>query len=936
LKNWKKWAAGLFALSLCLTSVSLPAAAEGEEDIALIADTAEDMPVADGTPDETAGDGEADAEEEATRTETQEEIEITAEQVTQYMQKKNSCDGITFYYRPEDYEDTISDEDVVDLLDDIELAGIDDATGEVVCTLEEDSDNSDFVVFLSPESRWLVYMDPEYTKVTMVRQIVSSLDNELLFRSRDNKTLELYNKDYDEVERSYTTDGAVKDGKVTYTNEDGWQVVLADTYDAVISSARFVTENDKLALYVDDDTAVIGLYDKAKDKMWWSTPENVGHDKTATNTIVEDLSSSLKMVYGEPDARSTTNMRSRGDAKIKVKDKSSGVKITYSFKKAGITVPVTYTLEDDYLEAKIDTADIEEEDTSQSGKLVTSLSVLSSFGAASSADTGYFVIPDGSGALIRFNNGKKTAKSYTGYVYGSDVTAVAQTEPAVTEQVYLPMYGIVNGDNAMMVVCTEGDSNAKLTASVSGQSKSSFNICGFDFTVRDSDTYYMSGDNSTALTVFEDGDMKTDTLAVRYYPLETEDTPDYTDVAEAYRNYLTEEAGVTDTAEDTDPGLYLNFYGGTIKEKSVLGVPVKMKTALTSFEQAEQILQDLSDGGAENMKVQYYNWTNAGISGKVDLKAKAAGCLGGNSDWKALQSYADSNGVTLYPATDNETFKSGNGYYTFTDTTVRISGSYARIYDYNLAYGTQSTANKPLSLLSPATFTEIAEKLTGNYQDKSLSRVSLGSLTTALYGDYGKQEISRDKAQQLLEESYQKITDGDITLLADGANAYALPYVQEITDVPLQSSGFDVFDEDIPFYQIVMHGLKSYAGNAVNASATPEETVLLSIASGSSLHFDMIGEETSTLKDTALDGLYYASAESWTDYAAQSYAFSKAVLSGLGDQTITGYERNGDVITTTYANGTVVETDLSKQIVTVDGKAYAMADYVEEGSWNEA
>jgi len=32
----------------------------------------------------------------------------------------------------------------------------------------------------------------------------------------------------------------------------------------------------------------------------------------------------------------------------------------------------------------------------------------------------------------------------------------------------------------------------------------------------------------------------------------------------------------------------------------------------------------------------------------------------------------------------------------------------------------------------------------------------------------------------------------------------------------------------------------------------------------------------------------------------------------------------------------VVETDLSKQIVTVDGKAYAMADYVEEGSWNEA
>lgn len=924
---WKKWAAVLAAMSLCLTAASFPVSAEEE-------DTAAEETTAEETAGDETGEGEA-AEEEATREEALEEIEITADQVTQYMEKKNSCDGITFYYRTEDYEDTIADEDVVDLLDDIELAGIDDETGEVVCTLEEEDDTSDFVIFLSPEGRWLVYMDTEYTKVTMVRRIVSTLDNEFLFLSSDHKTLELYNDDFDEVERSYTSNGKAEDGKVTYTNEDGWTVALADTFDAVISSARFVTENDKLALYVDDDTAVIGLYDKAADKMWWSTPENVGHDKRATNTIVDDLSSSLKMVYGEPEARSTTNMRSKSDAKVKVKDKSNGVEITYTFRKAGITIPVTYTLEDDYLEARIETSEIEEEDTSQTGKLTTSLSMMSSFGAAASTDEGYFVIPDGSGALIRFNNGKTSAKSYTGYVYGSDITAVSLTEPAVTEQVYLPMYGIVNGDDAMMVVCTEGDSNAKLTASVSGQSKSSYNICGFDFTIRDSDTYYMSGDNNTALTVFEDGDIKTDAVAVRYYPLETEETPDYGDVAEAYRNYLTEEASVENTVDSADPGLYLDFYGGTEKEKSILGVPVTLKTSLTSFEQAQEILEDLASGGAENIRVQYHNWTNDGISGKVDYKAKAAGCLGGNGDWKDLLSYADSNGVTIYPAVDNKTFSSGNGYFTFSDTTVRISGSYARIYDYNLAYGTQSTVNKPLSLLSPSTFTDIYAKLADNYSKKELSAVSLGSMTSALYGDYGKAAISRDKAQELLEESYQSLSDASIAMLADTANAYALPYVKELTDVPLQSSGFDLFDEDIPFYQMVMHGLRSYSGTAVNASANPEETLLLSIATGSSLHYDMIGEETSTLKDTDLDTLYYASAEDWIDFAAQSYGFSKAVLSGLGDQAITDYERDGNRITTAYENGTVVVTDLTEKTVSVDGTEYALSDYVEEGSWSE-
>lgn len=71
------------ALSLCLTATALPASAEGEEDIDLISDTSEETPVADGEP----ADGEETAEE-ATRSETQEEITITAAQVTRYMEKK--------------------------------------------------------------------------------------------------------------------------------------------------------------------------------------------------------------------------------------------------------------------------------------------------------------------------------------------------------------------------------------------------------------------------------------------------------------------------------------------------------------------------------------------------------------------------------------------------------------------------------------------------------------------------------------------------------------------------------------------------------------------------------------------------------------------------------------------------------------------------------
>ncbi len=923
--NWKRIAAGLLAVTMMIPLAAVPVYADEPE-----------TETADAAETETGAEGEETSEEttEKRREEPTEEIEITAKQVEKYMIKLNSCEGITFYLRPEEYKDEIADEDVVDLLKKIELAGIDDKTGEVVCTLEEEDDTKEFVIFLSEEGRWLVYTDPEYKKVTMVRKIVSLLDSEFLFLSMDNKTLELYNDDFDEVERSMTRKGDAKDGEVHFTDESGdWDYVLNDKYTQLKSACRFVTENDNLAMYVNDDNGMIAIKDKKTDYMWWSSPVGSGHDPLATGTIVSDLQSSLNMVYGEPANRATTNMRSGSDAAIKVKDSGDGVKITYDFKKAGITIPVTYELKETYLEARIETADIEEADTSSTtGKILTSVTVMNNFGAADSDDEGYFVIPDGSGALINFNNGKTSAKSYTQTVYGSDLTAVPLQEPDVTEQVYFPMYGIVNGDQGMMVVCTDGDANAKLKASVSGQSKSSYNICSFEFTVRSTDTYYMSGDNTTTLTVFEEGDIKTDTISLRYYPLEDTDKNgmDYADVANAYRNYLMDEQKV-EKSETMDPELYLDLYGGVEKTRSILGIPFTLKTELTTCEQAEKIMNSLSDAGVDNLVVSYNKWTNDGITNEVDYDADAAGCIGGD-DFEDLLSFAEGKGYTIYPTVQNMGFNSGNGYYTFQDTTIRVSGSYARQYTYNLAYGTQQTKNDPLSLLTPTAFPEVFSELAENYSSEGIKNVGLSELTSALYGDYGKNAAGRDQAQALLIESYEALSSKMDSILGRTANAYALNYVDRISNVPLQSSGYDLFDQDIPFYQMVLHGVKSYSSTAVNGSADSNTLLLKAIAAGSNLRYDMIGEETSILKDTELDSLYYAYYADWTEQAAQEYAFASKILSGVSGQLITGYEQDGSTMTTTYENGTEIVVDLEKESVTVDGKEYLLADYVKEGA----
>ena len=66
-------------------------------------------------------------------------------------------------------------------------------------------------------------------------------------------------------------------------------------------------------------------------------------------------------------------------------------------------------------------------------------------------------------------------------------------------------------------------------------------------------------------------------------------------------------------------------------------------------------------------------------------------------------------------------------------------------------------------------------------------------------------------AKFILEKNFAAADEKVGSILADQANAYALPYADHIINVPLSSSKFDIFDAEIPFYQIVMHGVVPYS-----------------------------------------------------------------------------------------------------------------------------
>lgn len=725
----------------------------------------------------------------------------------------------------------------------------------------------------------------------------------------------------DENEASDTADSAAaSDSEETEENN-----YVMRTENEVLNTMIKACENDNFILLYSEEEDLIALENKRNGYVWWSSPINAEGDFSAKGTVKKELESSLIVVYGDPDQRTGSTLRSAKNGKMKYRVSGNTLEVTYRFPSAGFVIPVKYTLDETSLNVHADTADFKENKRDEGENMILlELSVLPNMLTAGSIENGYYIIPDGSGAVINFNNGKTSARAYSSKVYGNDITAVPLYSPDKTEEVYLPVYASVKDTgNGMLAVIHEGDANVLIQSSVSGLSKSSYNTCSSRFILRNTDTYYM---NSEPLTVFESGDIGMSSLEIRFYPVYDKEI-DCADVAGVYRQYLTDVKGVEKISDDLP--LCVDLYGGVRKKEPFLGVPVTRKKSVTSFKQARSIVSDLLGSGTDSMVVTLDNWTDDGISGKVDFSANPSSVLGSAKDFRDMTEFFSENDIRFYPVTNNTTFSTGNGYWAFSDTAMRVSGQYSKQISYSPAYGTRDGMKKPQCLLTPAAYPDLFEKIASGYSKAGLGGICPGDITSVLYGDYGKKRTERCDSASYIRSGLEKFRNSIGSVLSEKAGAYVFGYTDYISDAPLRSSGYDIFDEDIPFYQMVLHGLIPYSSTSVNGDADPERLILMAAASGSGIHFDMIYEDISELKDTEYDRYFYADSSFWTDTAAAGYRFIRDVLTPVADEYIVDYSTEGDVVTAVYSNDAVITVDLENGTAESAGKTFILSDYLD-------
>lgn len=699
-----------------------------------------------------------------------------------------------------------------------------------------------------------------------------------------------------------------------------------------------VAENDRLELHYDTVESQIILKDKLTQEEWRSTPDDIAQDTRATGVNKINRQSDLIVQYHNTSyvtdqVNSYTGAIKKGDFTWELIE--NGVAIRYYFPKQGFVIPVQYVLEEDCLAASIISEGIEEEvwedpDTDPEKKQsVMNVALLPFMGAAGSDDEGYLIIPDGSSALIHFNNGRTGAAIYQQDVYGRDDALTIRKAATTTYDVNMPLFGIVRNGRALMAVVENGDYQAQLNAMVNGQLTGYSNAYfAVQYIHMEANTIMPGSEHSTDVMLPTNTFRDMGNFTVRYYPLAAENAT-YADVAAAYRAQLGLKESIADAATQQ-----LEMVASIPSIDTFLGVPYESVRVLTSYEQAAQTLRDFAAEGLNDLTLRYTGWSKQSVRGKMVTGLDLDNRLGGKKAFDGLRQAVKETGAEMVLAVDLiDIYEDGNGYWSLFAATNSVNSTAKQVPEFLQSTGYQDPEGKPWYLLSPDKVPEAARKLAENLSGQ-VDGVSLSMLGNTVYSSFGKTGISRTSAGMYWQQALETLSGKIQTLSAKTASAYAFPYIEQVDATPCASSRFEVTDMEIPFYQMVTHGAMVLYTEPVNEDGNVRKALLRAIEYGMYPSWRVIAGDTALLSGTDYASWHAASLDAWREEIKNTAAWM-APLGVYAGMQMTGHEQvTATLSVTTYANGDMVlvnygSEDAEHLGVTVPALGYAIKEVSE-------
>lgn len=601
----------------------------------------------------------------------------------------------------------------------------------------------------------------------------------------------------------------------------------------------------------------------------------------------------------------------------------------------GFTIVLEWRLAGDGVECTVPAERIEE----RGGGMVAKIQLLPYMGAASAAENGCLVVPNGSGAVINFNNGKTSNAAYSQYVYDMDLVDAEYTKTQSTQPVRLPLFAICRENSTILATIEKGASLATVSADVSGRNNS-YNNAFASFILRGDEKLSMFGAGETAdLPIVED-DLYAETLTVRYTLLGEEYTG-YSGVANYYRERLISEGVLTPKTEDGDLPFYYDVIGGVKETAHTMGVQHLRVMPMTTFDEAAEMAQYIADAGVSSQVMNFQGWMNGGYYHDVADRIKIQRQLGSKKDLEALNDAVEALGGELYAdvAFQNVTYIAKR--YRYTEESSRYYGA-----GYSVSFGEVNPANlrrtaslgyaeNLYDLLSPKFLPWYVGHFIDEMKDIDVSGVSLRDLGYELHADKKRTNvINREEALMIVKAQLDQLQATGKSLMISGGNDYALEGVKHVVGAPMSATEYFIVDETIPLYQMIVHGCVDYAGKAINTLTSEDirTDLLRLIEYGASTRYVFTWEDATEMKYTGLNKFYATTFASWADEAVENYRYVNDALAQVSGAQMTAHESlTADVKKVTYSNGVVIYINYGKTEAQADGYTIPAKDYLAMG-----
>ena len=587
-------------------------------------------------------------------------------------------------------------------------------------------------------------------------------------------------------------------------------------------------------------------------------------------------------------------------------------------------VDVIYRLDGGDLMVEVPLEEIEY----RSDYVISNLTLLPYFGAGSVEDDGFIMVPEGGGAIIRFNNGKLAQNAYYANVFGWDM-GLSRTAVVHNTRTYFSTYGISQGDDSFICILEDGASYASIQADIAGRFNN-YNYVNSVYSIALREKYDVADRAASSIYVYIP-ELPEGSLVQRYSFL---DSGSYVDMARDYQNYLTDTYGDYLTMnDDTQAPVAVEIVGAVDKVKQVLGVPVSRPLKLTTYSEAEEIIRELQADGMTNMSVKLTGWANGGIKQKLLERVKTISALGSKKDLRRMINTANELGIPVYlDGVTQYAYNSNifNGFFVFTDAARFISKEKAELFEYSDITYAQRDDLDSYYLLHPDIAEEMADNLAAAAKDygAGISYRDTGMDLSADY--YRKDMVGRQVNLNRQVEQLKSQKDNGQSIMINMGNIYAAVYSDMVTNMDLQGSEYTIIDTYVPFYQMALHGYVNYTGEALNLTGNTQDELLRSAEYGAGLYFNVMNETAFILQKTLYTEYFGSDYDAWHDRMVEIYTRYNAELGHTFNQKMINHEQlTRELSCTTYEDGTKVYVNYSLVDVTAeDGVKIPARDYV--------